>query len=64
MIIGEYVEKKFGHKWHVGQIIDVDIDENTNETIWEVRFDDGDTEDYNIPEIEKILCLDMKILYQ
>jgi hypothetical protein len=59
MIIGKFVEKRFGTKWHVGQIKDIDIDEHTNETIWVVNYDDGDAEDCNITELDKILCLDM-----
>ena len=62
MIIGMFVEKQFGSKWYVGEIVDTDIDVHTNCTIWKVNYDDGDTEDCSIPEIRNILCTDMQAL--
>ena len=57
-IIGCCVEKRFGQKWYLGKIVNVDIDEDTNDTLWKVDYD-GDFEDYNRYELQKILCLDM-----
>ena len=59
-ILGCFVEKRFKGQWHVGQIMTVNTDEDTLDTIWEVDFDDGDTEDYNAQELDKILCLDLQ----
>ena len=58
-IIGCHVEKQFCRKWYLGRIISVDTDDITNDTLWSVRYDDGDSEDYNMQELQKILCLDM-----
>jgi hypothetical protein len=54
-ILGREVEKKFRHKWFAGTIVDTDVDADTNEQIWEVLYDDGDREDYNAPELKKLL---------
>jgi hypothetical protein len=53
------VEKKFVGTWHVGTIIGVDMNIDTNDTIWEVRYDDGDTEDCDYRELDKIICPDL-----
>ena len=58
-IIGCYVERQFGHKWYLGQIWSVDVDEATNDILWKVRYNDGDSEDFNRQELQKVLCLDM-----
>ena len=55
-LIGRHVEKKFGHKYHTGTIASYDTDEDTNDIIWKVIFDDSDNEDYNVVEMKKILC--------
>jgi hypothetical protein len=54
-MLGREVEKKFRHKWFAGTIVDTDVDADTNEQIWEVLYDDGDREDYNAPELRKLL---------
>jgi hypothetical protein len=59
-IIGQYVEKRFGSKWYTGIITDVDIDIDTNQTIWRIVYDDDDEADYNENQLNRILCLDMK----
>jgi hypothetical protein len=51
-IIGRSVEKKFGSKWHVGKIVSTELDIDTNETIWHVKHDDSDSEDFCAREIE------------
>ena len=51
-IIGRSVEKKFGSKWHVGKIVSTELDIDTNETIWHVKYDDSDSEDFGAREIE------------
>ena len=38
------------------------VDEATNDVLWKVYYDDGDSEDYNRQELEKILCSDMNCL--
>jgi hypothetical protein len=58
-ILGIHVEKKFGKKWFVGIIVDTDVDINTNENIWRVDFDDGDSADYSAQEINSIICHDL-----
>ena len=58
-LIGCYVERKFQHKWFVGRISAFDQDEDTNETIWRVDYDDGDGEDFNATELQKYLCPDL-----
>jgi hypothetical protein len=61
-IIGCYVERKFGHKWYLGQIWSVDVDEATDDILWKVLYDDGDSEDFNRRELQKVLCLDMHVI--
>ena len=61
-LIGCYVERKFQHKWHVGKIIAFDLDEDTNDTIWRVQYDDGDMEDLDAREMQIYLCMDLKRL--
>ena len=53
---------KFGRIWHIGEILNHNVDVDTNEVIWEVLFHDGDTADFNVPQMEKILCLDLNCL--
>ena len=36
-----------------------DVLNDTNETIWGVLFHDGDSADYNVPQLQQIICLDM-----
>ena len=38
--------------------MDTDVDNETNEQIWGVRYDDGEQSDYNAAELHKILCTD------
>jgi hypothetical protein len=57
-LIGQKVEKKFVNKWFVGEIIGADLDCDTNELLWYVLYDDGDSEDMNQRELEKFICLD------
>ena len=58
-LIGRHVEKKFGHKYHIGTIRSYDTDVDTNDIIWNVVFNDDDYEDYNVSEMKKILCDDV-----
>ena len=58
-ILGYYVEKKFGRTWHMGEIVNYDFDVDTNEIIWGVLFHDGDSADFNVPQLQRIICLDM-----
>ena len=52
---GRLVEKRFGGKHFMGLVIDTDFDVDTNETIWAVRYDDGDVEDLNANELAAVL---------
>ena len=63
-LVGLLVEKKYQHKWYTGEIIDADIDEETGEQIWQVLYDDNEISDYNDRELGKILCEDMKMMFQ
>ena len=54
-LIGRQVEKKFKAAWHVGRIISYDVDEATMDTIWHVKYSDGDDEDYNAKEVTRVL---------
>jgi hypothetical protein len=56
ILLGEKVEKKFGGKWHEGEITNHDVDIDTNENIWRVLYDDGDEADYNATQMKRILC--------
>ena len=58
MLIGEKIERKFGNKWFVGEIIGADFDSHTNELMWYVLYDDGDSEDMHVRELRKYICLD------
>jgi hypothetical protein len=49
--IGRRVEKKIGSKWCVGKVVSTEIGIDTNETIWHVKHDDSDSEDYSAGEI-------------
>ena len=57
-LIGKHVEKRFGGKHYVGTITNIDTDEDTNENLWHVQYDDSDSEDYTEDELAKILCDD------
>ena len=57
-LIGEKIERKFGNKWFVGEIIGADSDSHTNELMWYVLYDDGDSEDMHVRELRKYICLD------
>jgi hypothetical protein len=39
----------------MGVVIDTGFDEDTNEAIWAVRFDDGDIEDFNAKELAAVM---------
>ena len=39
-----------------GRVVDIDIDTATNEPIFGVRYDDGDSEDLTLAELEEVLC--------
>jgi hypothetical protein len=52
------VEVQFEGKFYVGRVVDFDVDVDTNETIWRVVYDDGDSADYNSHEISRIVCMD------
>jgi hypothetical protein len=54
-MIGRSVENKFMATWHVGHIVNCDIDVATMEPIWRVQYDDGDSADYNEKEVKAIL---------
>ena len=56
--LGLKVEKKFGQKWHGGSIISYDIDMDTNETLWHIKYDDGDEEDCSARELSTMICED------
>ena len=52
LLIGRQMLKQFtGGKWHRGLVISTNVDEATNETIWQVRYDDGDKEDFSAREV-------------
>ena len=53
--IGRKIEKVFGGKWFLGNIESHDIDAQTGERIWFVRYDDGDREDLNFGELQRAL---------
>ena len=57
-LIGKHVEKRFGGKHFVGTITNVDADNETNEKIWHVHYDDSDSEDCTEADLQKILCDD------
>ena len=56
ILLGEKVEKKFGGKWHEGEITNHDVDVDTNQNIWRVIYDDGDEADYDATQMKRILC--------
>jgi hypothetical protein len=53
--IRRQVEKRFKGKYFMGVVFDTDFDTDTNETIWAVRYDDGDVEDLNAKELAAVL---------
>ena len=54
-LIGRLVEKKFNMTWHVGVVTDFDMDDVTRSTIWRISYDDGDSADYDMTELKRIL---------
>ena len=54
--------KTIGRKWYLGRIVSVDNDDITHDVLWTVDYDDGDFEDYNMQELQKILCLDINVI--
>ena len=59
LILGHLVENCFQRKWYVGEIVDFVEDEDTNEFIWRVEYDDGEFQDCDRAAIQKILCSDL-----
>jgi hypothetical protein len=57
-MIGRSIEKKFCATWHMGQITSYDLDVATTQTIWRVKYDDGDMGDYNEKELMAMLIDD------
>ena len=55
-VLGHHAEKKIEGKWYGGKVTSFDIDIDTNEIIWCVRYDDGEAEDYNALELAAVLC--------
>ena len=53
--IGREIEKLFREKWFVGKIKSFDVDELTGEQIWHVLYDDGDSEDFALGELQRVL---------
>ena len=53
LALGSIIEKKFRNKFYEGTVVATDIDIDTNEQIWEVRYDDGDHEDFNARELQR-----------
>jgi hypothetical protein len=47
--------KMYGSRWYLGRIIDSDSDNKNSDTIWQVRYHDGDQSDYNLAEIAGLL---------
>ena len=65
LAVGRFVEKKFGHKFFAGVIQNYDLDTDTNEQIWSISYDDGDTEDLNADQLKKVICdEDDDVLFQ
>jgi hypothetical protein len=46
-VLGHHAEKKFQGKWCGGEVASFDLDIETSETIWCVRYDDGEAEYYH-----------------
>ena len=56
LLIGRQILKQFaGGKWHRGLVKSSDLDENTNEAIWQILYDDGDQEDFSVREMAGLL---------
>ena len=51
-------EQRSQAKYFAGEVTAADRDEETNEIIWAVCFDDGDSGDYNERELRRIVCED------
>jgi hypothetical protein len=52
LLIGRQILKQFtGGKWHRGLVHSTDIDEATNETMWRIRYDDEDKEDFSARKV-------------
>ena len=58
-LMGQFVEKRFRQTWHVGKITGFEECDISGDIIWNVQYDDGDSEDCDYGEIEKILCKDL-----
>ena len=54
-LIGREIEKLFREKWFVGKIKSFDVDALTGEQIWHVLYDDGDSEDFALGELQQVL---------
>ena len=39
-----------------GTVVDIDVDEATNQVIFGVQYDDGDSEDMDLQELQQCLC--------
>ena len=56
LALGRCIEKQFKSKFYTGAVTDTDIDVDTNEAIWGVHYDDGETEDFNARQLKRVLC--------
>jgi hypothetical protein len=57
-VIGFCVEKQFGTKWYVGTVVQTLFDEDNQEQLWSVKYDDDENELYDAGELDKILSAD------
>jgi hypothetical protein len=57
-VVGMVCERRSQAKYFAGEVTAADRDEETNEIIWTVCFDDGDPGDYNERELRRIVCED------
>ena len=57
--VGLSTQKWFGGALHFGKVTDTDIDAANGQKIWRVVYSDGDTSDYNILELRKILISEL-----
>ena len=55
LAVGLSTQKWFGGALYFGEVTDTDIDAANGQKIWRVAHSDGDTSDYNILELRKIL---------
>ena len=54
-LLGRKIAKHFGPALHIGTVADHDTDKATGNATWRIFFEDGDQEDFDLPQLTPLL---------